>query len=189
MSNQPYPYDPQRQNYQPAQPPYEGQQGQQPPMQGDTVRASDMGGAYAQSHHESYVDPAGNQVESREEVFEDKNQSRANTRYWITTVTYFILGVLEVILFLRLLFRLLGANTYNNFITFLYNLSHIFVGPFNGIFNDQTLGRGGVFEVSTIIAMLVYALIAWGIVSLGRVVFAPQLSSRQSVMTTRRKRY
>ncbi len=188
MSNQPYPYDPQRQNYQPAQPPYEGQPVS--PADANTVRDVDMGGgAHAQSHHQSYVDPAGNRIESREEVFEDKNQSRANTRYWITTVTYFILGVLEVILFLRLLFRLLGANTYNSFITFLYNLSHIFVGPFNGIFNDQTLGRGGVFEVSTIIAMLVYALIAWGIVSLGRVLFAPQLSGRQSVMTTRRNRY
>ncbi|MBA2394299.1 MAG: YggT family protein [Ktedonobacteraceae bacterium] len=147
------------------------------------------GGAYAQSRHESYVDPAGNHVESQEEVFEDKNQSRANTRYWITTITYFILAVLEVILFLRLLFRLLGANTDNGFITFLYSLSHIFVGPFNGIFNDQALGRAGVFEVSTIIAMLVYALIAWGIVSLGRVVFAPQVSGHQRVVTTRRNRY
>lgn len=185
MSNQPYPYDPQRQNYQPAQPPYEGQA----PADANTVRDANMGGAYAQSHHESYVDPSGNRVESTEEVYEDKNQSRANTRYWITTVTYFILGVLEVILFLRLLFRLLGANTTNSFITFLYNLSHIFVGPFNGIFNDQTLGSAGVFEVSTIIAMLVYALIAWGIVSLGRVVFAPQVSGRQSRVTTRRNWY
>ncbi len=186
MSNQPYPYDPQRQNYQPAQPPYEGQVA----PDANTVRDASMGGgAYAQSRHESYVDPAGNHVESQEEVFEDKNQSRANTRYWITTVTYFILAVLEVILFLRLLFRLLGANTDNGFITFLYSLSHIFVGPFNGIFNDQALGRAGVFEVSTIIAMLVYALIAWGIVSLGRVVFAPQVSGHQRVVTTRRNRY
>ncbi len=186
MSNQPYPYDPQKQNYQPAQPPYEGQVA----PDANTVRDASMGGgAYAQSRHESYVDPAGNHVESQEEVFEDKNQSRANTRYWITTITYFILAVLEVILFLRLLFRLLGANTDNGFITFLYSLSHIFVGPFNGIFNDQALGRAGVFEVSTIIAMLVYALIAWGIVSLGRVVFAPQVSGHQRVVTTRRNRY
>jgi hypothetical protein len=185
MSNQPYPYDPQGQNYQPAQPPYEGQVA----PDANTVRDASMGGgAYVQSRHESYVDPAGNHIESQEEVFEDKNQSRANTRYWITTVTYFILGVLEVILFLRLLFRLLGANTDNGFITFLYSLSHIFVGPFNGIFNDQALGRV-VFEVSTIIAMLVYALIAWGIVSLGRVVFAPQVSGHQRVVTTRRNRY
>ncbi|HLG63617.1 MAG TPA: hypothetical protein VKY19_16875 [Ktedonosporobacter sp.] len=140
-----------------------------------------------QSQRENYVDPAGNRVEQRVDVFEDKNQSRANTRYWITRVTYFVLGVLEVILGLRLLFRLLGANEGNDFITFLYNLSHIFVVAFNGIFNDQALGRS-VFEVSTLIAMLVYALIAWGIVSLGRVLFAPVLTDRQSVTTTRRDR-
>jgi YGGT family len=186
MSNQPYPPDPRRQNYQqsPDQPPY-GNQG----YVNNAARSSNYGGASEQSQYENYVDPMGNQVEQRQQVFEDKNQSRANARYWITTVTYFILGVLEIILLLRLLFRLLGANQYNGFIMFLYNLSHIFVGPFNGIFNDQALGKSGVFETSTLIAMLVYALIAWGIVSLGRVVFAPVQSGRQTTTTTRRSRY
>lgn len=142
---------------------------------------------FGQSQREDYVDPMGNRVEQRVDVYEDKNQSRANARYWITRVTYFVLGVLEVILGLRLLFRLLGANSDNGFITFLYSLSHIFVVGFNGIFNDQALGRS-VFEVSTLIAMLVYALIAWGIVSLGRMLFAPILADRQNITTTRRDR-
>ena len=155
----------------------------------NSVRSADGGGAYMQSQQQSYVDPAGNRVESREEVYEDKNVSRANARYWVTTVTYFILGVLEVILGLRLLFRLLGANQDNGFISFLYSLSHVFVGAFNGIFNDQGIGTSHVFETSTVIAMLIYALIAWGIVSLGRVAFAPVASGHQSVTTTRRGRY
>ena len=187
MSNQEYPPDPRAQGYQQPNQPY-----QQPPPYGPTnnsVRSSEVGGAYSQSQQQSYVDSAGNRVENREEVYEDRNQSRANTRYWITTITYFVLGVLEVILVLRLLFRLLGANQDNGFISFLYGLSHIFVGAFNGIFNDQTIGSRGVFEVSTLIAMLVYALIAWGIVSLGRVAFAPVVSGRQSITTTRRGRY
>lgn len=177
MSNQPYPPDPR------------GQGSQQSPNQNPYERQSyNAGGAYEQRQQQSYVDPAGNRVENSEAVYEDRNQSRANIRYWITTVTYFLLGVLEIILLLRFIFRLLGANQYNGFIMFLYGLSHVFVAAFNGIFNDQTLGRAGVFEVSTIIAMLVYALIAWGIVSLGRVVLAPNLSGRQSVTTTRRSR-
>ncbi len=187
MSNQQYPPDPRSQGYQQENQPYQ-QQPYVPPMN-NSVSSSEVGGAYSQSQQESYVDPAGNRVESREEVYEDKNQSRANTRYWITTITYYTLGVLEVILGLRLLFRLLGANQDNGFIAFLYGLSHLFVGAFNGIFNDQTIGSRGVFEVSTIIAMLVYALIAWGIVSLGRVAFAPVVSGRQSITTTRRGRY
>jgi hypothetical protein len=72
-------------------------------------RSSDIDSVHAHTQHESYVDPAGNQVEKREEVYEDTNQRRAYIRYWIATVTYFVLGVLEVILLLRFLFRLLGA--------------------------------------------------------------------------------
>ena len=181
------PPDPRMQGYQ--QPPNERPTypNQQPyGVDNNTIRSSNINGAYAQSQHESYVDPAGNRVESRSEVFEDQNQRRANIRYWIKTVTYFLLGVLEIILLLRLFFRLLGANQDNGFIMFLYGVSHVFVAAFNGIFNDQTLGRGGVFETSTVIAMTVYALIAWGIVSLGRVVFAPNLTGRQSITTTRR---
>jgi hypothetical protein len=36
--------------------------------------------------------------------------------------------------------------------------------------------------------MLVYALLAWGIVVLGRMIFARTLSGRQSITTTRRRR-
>jgi hypothetical protein len=186
MSNQPYPPDPRMQGYQqPAnQPPYEEQEYG---AANETVRSSNIGGANVDSQRQSYVDLAGNQVENRVEVFEDENQRRANIRYWVTRITYFVLAVLEVILLLRFFFRLLGANQDNTFITFLYNLSHIFVVAFNGIFNDQALGRS-VFETSTIVAMLMYALIAWGIVSLCRVIFAPNLPGRQSVTTTRRRR-
>ncbi len=191
MSNQPYSPDPRMRGYQ--QPPNQDDQvpneGQTYGVANDTVRSSHMGGASAQSQHESYVDPMGNRVENREEVFEDKNLARANIRYWITSITYFVLSVLEVILLLRFIFRLPGANQDNGFIMFLYNLSHVFVLPFNGIFNDQTLGRNSVFEVSTLVAMVVYALLAWGIVSLGRVIFAPVLTGHQSVTTTRRRRY
>jgi uncharacterized membrane protein len=190
MSNQPYSSDPRNQPYdQPTVPDNQAPYAGQAYRPAEAVRSSDAGGAHAQSQYENYVDGAGNRVESREEVYEDKNQSRANMRYWITTVTYFVLGVLEVILLLRLLFRLLGANQGNAFITFLYDLSHIFVVGFNGIFNDQALGTRSVFELSTVIAMIVYALLAWGIVSLGRVIFAPVLTGHQSTMTTRRSRY
>jgi hypothetical protein len=182
-SNQPTPRDPRVPDYQ--QPP------NQVPGNGysnasDTTQTSNYGGTYAQSQHESYVDSRGNQVENRSEVYEDENLRRANIRAWIARIVYFVLGVIEVILLLRLIFRLLGANESSDFVMFLYNLSHIFVGPFNGIFNDQALGRS-VFEISTLVAMIVYALIAWGIVALGNLIFAPQYSGQQSRTTTRRR--
>ena len=133
--------------------------------------------AKAQAHETS-----GQQVESDAEYVENKNLARANLRFWVTRVIYFVLGVIEVIMGLRFVFRLLGANPDSAFVRALYNLSLVFVAPFNGIFNDQTLGNTSVFEVSTLIAMLIYALIAWGLVALCRVLLAPSLDNEQHVI-------
>ena len=185
MSYQPYPPEPDRQRYQ--QPPNEAPTEAQPyPVYGAS-QTSSSSGPNAQSQYQNYVDPAGNRVERREETYVDDNLRRANIRSRITNITYFVLAVLEIILLLRLFLRLLGANEASGFVSFLYNLSHIFVAPFNGIFNDQALGRS-VFETSTLVAMIVYALLAWGIVSLGRLIFAPTNPASQSVSTTRRSR-
>jgi hypothetical protein len=185
MSYQPYPPEPDAQSY--RQPPNEAPTEVQPrPVYGSSQR-SNNDGSYAQSQYQNYVDPAGNQVVQRQESYVDENLRRANIRGRITSITYFVLGVLEVLLLIRLLLRLLGANEASGFVTFIYSLTHIFVGPFNGIFNDQALGRS-VFETSTLIAMIIYALLAWGIVSLGRLVFAPVNPATQSMSSTRRDR-
>lgn len=157
-----------------------------PGVADSTVRSATTDGSYAESRQTYYVDPAGNQAENRVEVYQDTNLIWANRQSWVANIIYFLLSVLEVILALRFVFRLLGASQNNSFILFLYNLSHVFVAPFNGIFHDQTLGTGNVFELSTLIAMLVSALMAWGLVALSRLVFAPNYSGRQRVTTTRR---
>ncbi len=84
-------------------------------------------------------------------------------------VIYYLLGLIEVLLGLRFLFMLLGANPRSGFTAFLYMISGIFVSPFTGIFNPLTttgLVSRSVFDPATIVAMLIYALIAWGIVRL-----------------------
>lgn len=130
----------------------------------------------------------GRQVESHDEYVEDENMMRANMSYGVARFVYFLLGVVEVIMGLRFIFRLLGANQGSGFAMFLYSLSYVFVSPFNGIFNDQTIGSTSVFETSTLVAMLVYALIAWGIVSLGRLVLSTSLADGQRVVRSRRSR-
>ena len=184
MSYQPNPPEPGRPEY---QQPYEAPTERQPQQVYGASQTSNSSGANAQSQYENFVDPAGNQVERRESVYVDDNLRRANIRARVRTITYYVLGVLEVLLLVRLLLRLLGANEVSGFVSFIYSLSHIFVAPFNGIFNDQALGRS-VFETSTLIAMIVYALLAWGIVSLGRLLFAPTNPASQSVSSTRRSR-
>jgi hypothetical protein len=133
------------------------------------------------------VDPAGNMVADQVEIYEDNNLFKVSLRYWFTATISFLFGVLEVILGLRLVFRLLGAYQGNDFTNFLYNLSDVFVVPFNGIFNDQTVGKQGVFEFSTLVAMLIYALIALGLVALTRLVLFPNYSGYRQIHTIRKQ--
>ncbi len=72
-----------------------------------------------------------------------------------------VLLVLEVALALRFLLKLIGANTANAFTGFLYSLTGIFLFIFNGIVTNPTFGsaHAEVFEVTTLIAMVVYGLI------------------------------
>lgn len=82
-------------------------------------------------------------------------------------VVYYILGILEILLTFRLLFKLLGANPKSGFVSFIYTISQVFLNPFTAIFKAasvQGIGAKAVFEPSVIIAMIVYALLAWGIV-------------------------
>jgi hypothetical protein len=159
-----------------------------PPQPGEQViRSSDQGGAHAESQYAAYTDASGTSVERRQQTVEDTYQRQVNRRVWVTRTISSFFSVLEVVLALRLLFRLLGANPQNSFITLLYGLSHFFVSPFNGIFNDQALGSHNVLEVSTLIAILLYALIGWGLVALAETILRPRLGSLERTMTTRRR--
>lgn len=90
---------------------------------------------------------------------------------------YFIIGVLEIVLAFRFVFKLLGANPASGFVDFIYNLSTIFIAPFMGIFNTS-LAKGdvvtSVFEPASLVALIVYGLVAWGIVTLIRLVSGRQ---------------
>lgn len=176
MASQPYPPDPRVPGSMPT-----------PGPNDDTIQTANAGGVYMEKQRRDYMDPAGNRVERNVSYYEDKNLRRASLRNWLTGVLYFLLGVLEVILGLRFIFRLLGANEGNSFTLALYDFSHIFVGPFNGIFNDQTIGSRSVFELSTLVAMLIYALIGWGLVSLCRVLLTPDYGEGQAVSTKWRR--
>jgi len=79
-------------------------------------------------------------------------------------VIWFILGVINVLLITRFVLLLLGANNDAGFVTFIYNITAPFVAPFVGIFGQPTYGQF-MIEWSSLLAMIVYSLIAWGIVS------------------------
>lgn len=80
---------------------------------------------------------------------------------------YYVLGILEVLLLFRFLLKLLGANSASGFVSLIYSISRIFLAPFYGIFRSfvtEGIETRAVFEPATLIAMVVYAVIAYGIV-------------------------
>src|SRR5690606_31884670 len=78
----------------------------------------------------------------------------------------YILGALEVLFALRLVFKILGANSGSSFVAIIYSITDIFLAPFNGIFRTavtEGIETQSVLEPALIIAMITYAAIAWGI--------------------------
>ncbi len=90
---------------------------------------------------------------------------KKETLYRTYQLLWYVLGVIETIMFLRFLFKVLGANTFTPFVRMLYGVSGVFVGPFLGTFPIAMVDRYA-FEWATIVAMIMYALIAYGIVHL-----------------------
>lgn len=81
-------------------------------------------------------------------------------------VIWYITGFIVALLLLRIVLQLLGANNDAGFVEFVYGLSNIFASPFYGIFNYQPVYGASYLEVSTVVGVLVYLLVGWGIAKL-----------------------
>ena len=80
-------------------------------------------------------------------------------------IVYIALGALEALLIIRFVLKLLAANPGAAFTSFIYGLTQVFVAPFEGVFPSPRT-NGSIVEVSTLLAIIVYGLIAWLIVSI-----------------------
>lgn len=90
----------------------------------------------------------------------------------IEYLIYFLFGILEVLLAFRLVLKLMGASMSSAFVDLIYNVTGVFILPFEGIFRrgfTQGVETTSVLEPSTLVAILVYTLLAWGIVKMIRI--------------------
>ncbi len=105
------------------------------------------------------ADPAGH-AEHPQKVF-NKKKTLFRTYQWI----WYVLGVIEVLLALRVVLKALGANPSSGFAVLIYALSSPFAIPFSGLFGT-TITANSVIEWSSMIAAAVYVLVAFGIIQL-----------------------
>lgn len=80
-------------------------------------------------------------------------------------IIWYVLGIIEFLLGFRFIFKALGANPFSGFASFIYSITDPLTLPFQGIF--RTNGNGlYVLEWSTLIAMVIYAIIAYGLIAI-----------------------
>jgi len=116
------------------------------------------------------VEPATTQAAGTREVHEVYENDVASSTL-AARVIWYIAGVLLVLLAFRFVLALLGANPSNGFANFIYTVSHPFVAPFFSLFGYNLRYGVSRFEIYTLVAMAVYAVIAWGLarlVTIGR---------------------
>lgn len=80
-------------------------------------------------------------------------------------IIWYILGIIEVLLIFRIFLKVLGADPNSGFTYFIYTLSTPFAIPFQGILRASYEGEH-IFEWTSVIAMLVYIVITYGLIQL-----------------------
>jgi len=88
-------------------------------------------------------------------------------------VVGFIVGVVDIFIAARFLGKLFGASSQSAFVNFIYQVSAPMVAPFTGIFGNSGSSTN-TFETVSLVAIVVYAVIGWGLVVLIRIATAPR---------------
>ena len=96
----------------------------------------------------------------------DYVEARRSTADWINGLISLVIGLIAILIAIRVVLKLLAANTASGFTQFIYNVSGPFVAPFHGIFGTPSADNGAVLEVSSILAIAIYLLVGWLIMRL-----------------------
>lgn len=111
---------------------------------------------------------------------EASNSPTTKPLYRGTQIVWYIVGLLEFILILRFILKMLAANPAAGFSSFIYGISWPFAAPFLNVFRISQVS-GSVFEWTTLLAAIIYWLVAWGIIKIllmSKSVTTPEASAK-----------
>lgn len=85
----------------------------------------------------------------------------------LVQVIEYVAGLFIVLLIIRFVLALLGANLANQFASFIYNVTDPMVAPFRGLLQVSQFQAGvSRLEIETILTIVVYALVIWAVTRL-----------------------
>ncbi len=111
-----------------------------------------------------------NRVSETRTTQKEPERERRIFTFKATQLVWLLFGVLEALLALRIGLKLIGANAASPVAAFLYGFTDLFLWPFAGLVGTPEAGNL-VLELTTVIAMVVYALIAWALERIIWVIF------------------
>jgi YggT family protein len=118
-------------------------------------------------------------VDEYDTVAYDPFEARRVAGHRITQVVYWVFALVEGLIAIRLVLRVLGANPSAGFAQFIYGITTPLIAPFLGLFGNPSY-QNSVLELSSIVALVVYALVAW---LLARLVWILVGETRSAVRT------
>jgi uncharacterized protein YggT (Ycf19 family) len=112
-------------------------------------------------------------------------EDEMSPRYLLSSIVNLFVGIAAVILGLRVFFRLFGANSANDFVSWIYDTSSTLMAPFRGIFPPAELQGGIVLDVSALFAIIMY--LVFGAVLLGLIALIPEPAPAERPKVIRRR--
>ncbi len=109
----------------------------------------------------------------------DPYEGRRLAGHRLTQLIYWVFALVEGLILIRLVLKVLGANQAAGFAQFIYGITGPMVAPFINLFSNPAY-QNSVLELSSIVALIVYALVAW---LLGKLVWILVGETRSAVRT------
>jgi len=104
-------------------------------------------------------------LEIKETVVQEQVLARKSSGAMLARLVWLVMGFIQSVIAIRIILKLIAANPANAFVNLIYSLSEIFVLPFASIIQNPAF-NDVVLEVTSMIAVIVYLLVAYGLVEL-----------------------
>ncbi|MFB6275494.1 MAG: YggT family protein [Halothece sp.] len=121
---------------------------------------------YEHRRDRRYLAPTPEEEEEAERLLREERKAAKARKFVIsrkaTQGVSYLVTALEILLGLRFLLMVTGANRENIFSSFIYGLSKPFAIPFSNLFDTMSFNNGAnVFDINIIFAMIIYLLLMW----------------------------
>jgi YggT family protein len=121
-------------------------------------------------------------AEAHHHVAVDTPATRNAGVFKLQQAIYLLFGIIEALIAIRFVLLAFGANQAAPFVSGVYAITAPFIAPFTGIFGTPRLG-GSIFEPHSLVAIVMYALLAWVLAKLASLLLA---DTRADIRTSER---